>query len=100
MGLRIPQTARYELWRERQNPQWEPIAAQLLDVVHAAASAHPSFEGIPSRILMARGEPRPVKRLLVPIRSKVFKVNVSQGSRPGQIVVRRVLHPFRRSIEG
>jgi hypothetical protein len=91
--------ARYEAWRIRQNPSWRSIGSDLVDAIQQAASRYPTFDAIPVPLLTARGRTAFLKRLLVPVRSKVFRVYVGPGREPGEISVRRVLHPSRRSIE-
>lgn len=89
---------RYELWRERTNPDWEAIGEELLDAVHEAAARYRSFAEIPFKPLQLLGQISPVKRILVVVRSKVFLVYVGRGRRGDQISVRRVRHPSQRPI--
>ena len=56
---------RYEGWRQRTNPAWEPIADDLLDAIRHPVSRYRSFSEIPYKPLAVRGVVAPVKRLLV-----------------------------------
>ena len=91
--------ARYEVWRSRRNPSWRPIGADLVDTIERAVSAYASFEAIPAPLLAVRGQLALLKRLLIPVRSKVFRVYVGPGRQRGEISVRRIRHPSRRLIE-
>jgi len=92
--------ARYEAWRSRRNPSWRPIGADLIDAIEHAVSSYASFEAIPAPLLAVRGQVALLKRLLVPVRSKVFRVYVGPGRQRGETSVRRVRHPSRQLIEG
>ena len=94
----VQDVLRYELWRERTNPDWEPIGEELLAVVHEAAARYRSFVEVPFKPLQLRGEVSPVKRILVVVRSKVFVAYVGRGRHTGQISVRRVRHPSQRPL--
>ena len=92
---------RYESWRTQQNPSWRPIGPDLIDAIVQAANQHSTFEAIPAPLLAVRGQVALLKRVLVPVRSKIFRVYVGRGRAYGTISVRRVLHPHvERSREG
>jgi hypothetical protein len=91
--------ARYEAWREGQDRHWAPIAYALLDAIVQAAGRFDSFDQIPAPRLALNGEVAQVKRLLVPVRSKVFRVYVGRGRRADEISVRRVQHPSQEPLE-
>lgn len=90
---------RYEAWRRHENPDWRPVDEELIDVIERVVSRFESFEHIPARLLGVEGKHAPVKRLLVKVRSKIFRVYVGRGRRRGQISIRRVRHPARKPIE-
>ena len=91
---------RYETWRSRRGPSWRPVGPDLIDAIEHAVSLYASFEAIPAPLLAVRGQVAPLKRLLVPVRSKVFRIYVGPGRQRGEISVRRVRHPSRQLIEG
>jgi len=81
------------------NPEWEPITDDLLDAVRHVAAQYGSFAEIPFKPLALRGGVAQVKRLLVPVRSKIFLAYVGRGRRSDQISIRRIRHPSQRSME-
>ena len=89
----------YEAWRVARNPEWRPIATDLLTAIHTAVARVPSFAAIPAPFLVVRGEVRPLKRVQVVVRSKPFKVCGGPGRTRDQILVRRKRHPRNRSLE-
>lgn len=91
--------ARYEAWRLRRNGAWRPIGDALIEAITKAAERFPSFDAVPMPLLAIDGHGALVKRLLVPVRSKVFRVYVGPGRERDVISVRRVRHPARRTIE-
>ena len=92
--------ARYEAWRFRRNPSWHTIGHELIDAIDHTVSSYSSFEAIPASLLAVRGQVALLKRLLIPVRSKVFRVYVGPGRQRGEISVRRIRHPSRKSLEG
>ena len=91
--------ARYGAWRDSQNRNWSPISEALLDAIAHAAGRFDSFDEIPAPLLAVNGEAAPLKRLLVPVRSKVFRVYVGPGRNAGDISVRRVRHPSQEPLD-
>jgi hypothetical protein len=91
---------RYEAWRVRRNPSWRPIGNDLVEAIERTVSSYPSFEAVPAPLLAVRGQVALLKRLLIPVRSKVFRVYVGPGRQQGEISVRRIRHPSLKSIEG
>lgn len=90
---------RYEAWRERQHRGWAPISDALLDAIARSVGRFDSFDQIPAPLLALHGEIAQAKRVLVPVRSKVFRVYVGRGRLGGEISVRRVLHPAQEPLE-
>lgn len=91
---------RYEAWRESVDQGWQPIADTLLSAIQQTVARYASFDDIPAVLMMVRGQPAPVKRMLVPVRSKAFRVYVGPGRHSGEITVRRVRHPSQEPLEG
>src|SRR5579859_7410049 len=91
--------ARYEAWRFRRNPSWHPIGHELIDAIEHTVSLYSSFEAIHAPLLAVRGQVVLLKRLLIPVRSKVVRVYVGSGRQRDVISVRRIRHPSRKSIE-
>lgn len=90
---------RYEAWRERQEHSWQPINDALVRAIVSALSRYDAFDEIPARLLSVRGERAQVKRVLVRVRSKVFRVYIGPGRVGGVIAVRRIRHPAQPPLE-
>lgn len=90
---------RYEAWRMARRRGWVAIGDDLLDAIVAAVGAFESYERIPAPPLGVRGQRAPVKRILVTVRAKAFRVYVGPTRDVGAISVRRVRHPARSPIE-
>lgn len=91
--------AGYEAWRFRQDRAWPPIGDDLVDAILAAVGRFESYDSVPAPPLSLRGQRAPVKRLLVTVRAKAFRVYVGPAREPDGITVRRVRHPARHTIE-
>jgi hypothetical protein len=91
--------AGYEVWRTRQGRGWRLIGDELVDAIVAAVGKFESYESVPVPPLSVRGQRASVKRLLVTVRAKAFRVYVGPAREQDGISVRRVRHPGRRPIE-
>lgn len=89
---------RYDRFRRRQG--YEPIGAEILGAIEERLARPETWEEIAAPAYRVRGEAVPVKRLLVRVRSKQFKVYVRPGPRPVVAAVTHVRHPGQRPIEG
>lgn len=88
---------RYDRFRARRG--YEPIGDEILDAIEERLQAPATWEEVPAPVYRVRGEALPVKRLLVRVRSKTFKVYVRPGPLPVVAAVTHIRHPGRRPIE-
>lgn len=75
----------HDVWRVSQN--WVPIAGEIMQAVHAAFARGFVF---PKEQCVVKGEPLPVYKTHVDVRSKRFRVYFLDGWPPK---IRRILHP-------
>ena len=88
---------RYDEFRRKCG--YEPMGHEILAAIAVRLQAVRTWEEIAAPVYRVRNEVLPVKRLLVPVRSKQFKAYVRLGPEPGIIAVTHIRHPAQRPIE-
>lgn len=88
---------RHDTWRTSLDPPAPPIAEEILVAILGKLWAYERFDEVPYTSVTLCGEPLPVKRMLVQVRSKTFVTFLAQGP-GGDIEVARVRHPSQRPL--
>ena len=85
--------------RYRQAHGYDRIGEELLGAIERSLLPRQSWDEIAAPAFRVRGEPLPVKRILVTVRSKGFKVYVLPVQRPGAVGIAAIRHPGQHWIE-
>jgi len=88
---------RYDHYRQARG--YDRIGEELLDAIERSLLPPQSWDEIVAPTFRVRGEPLPVKRIFVTVRSKRFKVYVLPVQRRGAVGIAAVRHPGQRRIE-
>jgi hypothetical protein len=76
-----------------------PIGEDIIDAIERSLVPYQSWDDVPAPMFRVRGEPLPVKRMLVTVRSKRFTVYVVPVQAPGVVGIAAIRHPGQRRIE-
>lgn len=93
----LDEIERYDKFRVAKG--YSPVGDAILDALKIRLGPIRTWVDIPAPVFRIRAEPTTVKRLLLTVRSKVFKVYVLKASPESAAVVVDIRHPAQRPIE-